>query len=92
MEHNEQLVNSGDRIRLQFPEERFAEVTVVSVSNERLIISEGELVLEFERILVSFDLKETALGDVCGELKMWQSVAHPNSAPAMIVANLGRLN
>ena len=92
LEHEETLVHIGDRIKLRFPEDQFAEVIVVSVTNDVLTISEGSMTLEFRRVMVPFDLKKTILGDVCGELKMWQSIAFPNSAPAMIVENLGRPN
>lgn len=85
-------VQAGDRIRLRFPEEQYADVTVVSATNDCLVISEGRTTLEFKRVLVPFDLKQTVLGDVCGMLKMWQAAAFPDSAPAMIVENLGRLN
>ncbi len=90
LEHTEQPVSCGDVIRLQFPEQQFADVTVLLATGERLLISEGRAVLEFVRIRVPFDLERTVLGDVCGELKLWQSTAFPNSSPAMIVANLGR--
>lgn len=90
LEHTEKIVEPGDAIRLQFPNEEFVDVVVVVKTDDQLIISEDGVLLEFQRVVVPFDLKGTSLGDVCGELKMWKSVEYPDSAPAMIVANLGK--
>ena len=91
LEHTEQVAKIGDRIKLRFPGDDCVIVSVVSMSPDRLVISENGMSLEFARIFVPFDLKETVLGDVFGELKMWRAVNFPNSPPAMIVENMGRV-
>lgn len=84
LEHEEPSVEPGEIVQLRFTGEECVSVRILRISRKLLVVQDRKKTLEFDRVRVPFDLRGTVLGDVRGELHMWQSREYPDSPPAML--------
>lgn len=54
-----------------------------------MIVNDGSGLVEFESVEIPFNLNDERMGQVSGKLKAWKIKNFPDSAPCMIVSNMG---
>ncbi len=83
--HESISAEPDDWIRLQFPGRRTIEVRVVSWARESMVVDDGDGIVAMDAIGIPF-----SVGHVSGKLMGWKIKDFPDSAPCMIVSNMGK--
>ncbi len=90
--HVTPVAKAGDVVRIQFPGGESIDVLVGQVDDDWMDVTYLGHAMRFLREMMPFDLPNTAIGDVHGEVIMWKCREVPEAPLGYVSDNHGRVN